>query len=36
MEIYELLVKDGFDGIAHYTAAELGIVADYLRRTRQL
>jgi DNA-binding MarR family transcriptional regulator len=36
VEIYQPLVAEGFDGIAHYTAAELRVLRDFLRRGRQL
>jgi DNA-binding MarR family transcriptional regulator len=36
LEIYQPLVTEGFEAIAHYSAAELAAVGDYLRRGRQL
>jgi DNA-binding MarR family transcriptional regulator len=36
VEIYQPLVDEGLANIAHYTAAELAIVHDFLRRGRQL
>ncbi len=36
VEIYEPLVEEGFDDIAGYTAAELDVVSEYLRRGREL
>ncbi len=36
VEIYQPLVTEGFGDIAHYSAAELAVVSDYLRRGRQL
>jgi DNA-binding MarR family transcriptional regulator len=36
VELYQPLVDEGFEGIAHYTATELAVVSDYLRRGRQL
>jgi DNA-binding MarR family transcriptional regulator len=35
-EIYQPLVAEGFDDIAHYTAAELTLITDFLRRGRAL
>jgi DNA-binding MarR family transcriptional regulator len=35
-EIYQPLVDEGFADIAHYTAAELDIIRDFLRRGREL
>ena len=35
-EIYQPLVAEGFDDIAHYTAAELTLITDFLRRGREL
>ncbi len=36
LEIYQPLVTEGFEALAHYSAAELAVVGDYLRRGRQL
>jgi DNA-binding MarR family transcriptional regulator len=36
VELYQPLVTEGFEAIAHYTATELATVSDYLRRGRQL
>jgi hypothetical protein len=36
MELYQPLVTEGFEAIAHYSAAELAMISDYLRRGRQL
>jgi predicted DNA-binding transcriptional regulator YafY len=36
VELYQPLVTEGFQAIAHYGAAELTVVGDYLRRGRQL
>jgi DNA-binding MarR family transcriptional regulator len=36
VELYQPLVTEGFEAIAHYSAAELAIISDYLRRGRQL
>jgi DNA-binding MarR family transcriptional regulator len=36
VELYEPLVAEGFEGVAHYTATELAVISDYLRRGRQL
>ena len=33
---YKPLVQEGFQGIAQYSAAELAVVLDYLRRGREL
>jgi DNA-binding MarR family transcriptional regulator len=35
-EIYQPLAEEGLQGIAHYTAADLALVTDFLRRGRQL
>jgi DNA-binding MarR family transcriptional regulator len=36
VELYQPLVAEGFQGIAHYSPAELAVVSDYLRRGQQL
>jgi DNA-binding MarR family transcriptional regulator len=36
VELYQPLVTEGFQAIAHYGAAELAVVSDYLRRGRKL
>lgn len=35
-EIYQPLAEEGLEGLAHYTAADLALVTDFLRRGRQL
>lgn len=36
LEIYEPVAREGLAGIAHYTAADLEVVIDFLRRGREL